>query len=163
MAAEPAVRLVPLRGDHAAELFDVLAEPSLYRHLDDAPPPSLAWLVERFDALARGAPPELDEVWLNWTIVDPAGDLVGTTQATVRRDAPTSVAYVLGVGAQGRGLARAAVGQMLDDLAAHHGVDEVQAEIAPENDRSIRLVESLGFTPAGSIGSDRRFVRRLPR
>ena len=157
------MRLQPLRVEHATPLFAVLGEPALYIHLDEEPPPSADWLAQRFAALVGGAPPETDETWLNWVIVDVCGALVGTAQATVRRAAPTSVAYVVGLGAQGRGLARGAVGQMLDELAARYGVDMVQAEIDPANERSIRLVESLGFAAAGMAGADRRFVRRLPR
>ena len=73
------------------------------------------------------------------------------------------MAYVLAATEHGRGIGRAAVARMLDLLALQHGVVEVQAEIDPANARSIRLVESLGFTPEESSGVDRCFVRRLGR
>lgn len=163
MAGDPVVRLEPLRDDHADALYDALADPSLYRHLDDDPPPSVAWMRRRVAALVQGAPDDGDEVWLNWVIVDSEDRIVGTTQATIRADGPTSVAYVLAGSAQGQGIGRAAVDRMLDLLVLQHGVPEVQAEIDPANGRSIRLVESLGFVAAGTIGADRRFVRRLDR
>ena len=162
MRAPPAVRLEPLQAEHASGLFAALSDPSLYRYLDEAPPPSLEWLESRFAALERGAPSDREEIWLNWVIVDPDGRLVGTTQATIRADGPASVAYVLVAEAQGRGIGRAAVDRMLDLLALEHGVADVRAEIDPANARSIRLVEALGFTPEEASGPDRRFVRRAP-
>ncbi|MEM9464420.1 MAG: GNAT family N-acetyltransferase [Actinomycetota bacterium] len=154
--------LEPLTAEHAADLFPHLRDPELYRHLDEDPPPDPEWLARRFAALAAGAPAGRDEVWLNWAI-RAEGALVGTTQATVRSDGPTSIAYVIGRAVWGRGVARAATAEMLECLALDHGVVEVQAEIDPANERSIRLVDALGFRDAGIVGSDRRFVRRLDR
>lgn len=161
--AEPDVALVALAPGHADALFEAFADSELYRYLDDDPPPSLDWLRRRFAALAAGAPPDSGEQWCNWAIIGPDGSVVGTTQATVRDEGPTSVAYVLAADVHGRGIGRAAVRLMLDVLAAEYGVVDAQAEIDPRNARSIRLVESLGFVDAGTIGSDRRFVRRLSR
>ena len=162
MDVAAAVRLEPLQAAHADGLFGPLSDPALYHYLDDEPPASVEWLRERFAALARGAPAGLEELWLNW-IIQVDGRPVGTTQATIRTGAPSSVAYVVAVPAQGRGVGRVAVGLMLDRLAADHGVVDVQAEIDPANTASIGLAESLGFVAAGTIGTDRRFVRRLPR
>lgn len=163
MTAGPTVALASLAPEHADALFEAFADPHLYRFLDDDPPPSLEWLRQRFAALAAGAPPDSGEHWLNWVILDPDERIVGTTQATVRDVGASSIAYVLAAGAHGQGFGRAAVRLMLELLLSELGVTEVQAEIDPRNERSIRLVESLGFVDTGTIGSDRRFARRLSR
>ncbi|MEM9203632.1 MAG: GNAT family N-acetyltransferase [Actinomycetota bacterium] len=157
----PRVRLEPLRADHAAALFGWFADAGLYRYVDESPPPSHGWLRDRFSTLAGGAPDGVDEVWLNWAVLDERDVCVGTVQATIRSDAPTAIAYMVAAAHHGRGIGRAAVDRMLDLLVVEHGVAMVEAEIDPGNDRSIRLVESLGFVPVGTVRSDWRYVRRL--
>lgn len=157
----PDVELEVLRAEHADALFERLCNPTIYRFLDEDPPTSLEWLRRRFEQLSAGAPEGVDEVWLNW-VVRRGESVVGTTQATVRADGVASIGYVLVVEAWGSGIGRSAVEMTLARLGSEHGVSVVQAEIDPQNQASIRLVEALGFEDGGTIGDDRRFVRRLP-
>jgi L-amino acid N-acyltransferase YncA len=72
---------------------------------------------------------------------------LGYVQATVPvggREA--TIAYVLFVEAQGRGVAREAVGAMLEHLRAAYGVRSARATVDTRNARSMGLLEALGFT-----------------
>ena len=51
---------------------------------------------------------------------------------------------------QGRGLAREAVGAVVDRLFAHAGVHRVQAAADSRNERSIRLLLAMGFRQRAS-------------
>ena len=77
------------------------------------------------------------------------------------------VAYVFGPAHWGHGYAAEGVQWMLDHLRDELGVDECWAAIHPDNERSVRLVERLGFErrtePGRPLGSydepDLVFVR----
>ncbi len=69
------------------------------------------------------------------------GTYLGRIEATVHPGGWAEIAYVFGVAHRGRGLARAAVRWMLEDI----GVDEVWATTTPANARSRRLLAALGF------------------
>lgn len=140
------LRLEPLVAAHAVELFPLLADPEIYRHLDESPPASLAWLRERYARLESRASPDGRQAWLNWVVRDAEGRAMGYVQATV--EARTAwVAYVLGREHQGRGHATRAMEAMLGHIAAEHGVERFLAVVEADNAPSIRLLGRLGFKP----------------
>jgi ribosomal-protein-alanine N-acetyltransferase len=63
--------------------------------------------------------------------------------------------YQLDASAQGKGLMFEALRAALDDLFATRGLHRVQAAYIPENERSARLLERLGFE---RIGIARRYL-----
>lgn len=63
--------------------------------------------------------------------------------------------YQLDASAQGKGLMHEALQAALHDIFAVRGLHRVQAAYLPENKRSARLLERLGFTP---IGVARRYL-----
>lgn len=165
----PGRRLEPLAEAHADELFALLADPALHRHLDEAPPASAEALRRRYRALVAGPPPErraAGERWLNWVVRpvdDPAAGAVtsrgdetdppsrapaGFVQATVLGDGRAWVAFVIGRPHQRRGHARAATDAMLRHLARAHGVARFLANVDEENRASLALVARLGFRAA---------------
>ena len=71
--------------------------------------------------------------------------MAGQVQATVAADLQTHIAYVFGSAFWGRGIASAAVAQMLDMVAAEFGVSIFFVVAERRNGRSVRLAERLGF------------------
>lgn len=132
---------------HAEPMFAVLADPAIYAH-ENAPPPSVDWLRERFRRLESRRPADGRELWLNWVIRLPDGRLAGYVQATVREDGSAGVAYVLNSVHWGRGLGTRAVQAMIGELSARYGVRRLTAVLKRGNARSLRLLERLAFVPA---------------
>lgn len=134
---------------HAPEMFAVLGDPAIYEY-ENEPPSSLDWLRQRFARLESRRSADGREHWLNWVIRLPSSELVGYVQATVRPDGSAAIAYVLSSAHWGRGLARAAVDAMIDELVAHYDVTVLVAVLKRANARSLRLLERMGFQPATS-------------
>lgn len=138
--------LEPQTAAHAAEMFEVLGDPAIYE-FENAPPASLEWLRTRFEKLESRRSGDGREQWLNWVIRVPPAELIGYVQATVRMDGSAGIAYELCSAYWGRGLARAAVAAMMDELATQYRVTLFTAVAKRPNFRSTRLLERLGFTP----------------
>ena len=145
--ATPALTLEPQLAAHAPEMFDVLSDPALFQY-ENQPPPSLDWLRDRFARLESRQSPDGREIWLNWVIRLPSGELIGYVQATVHASGRAAIAYVLASRYWGRGLATRAVEAMLQELAQQYRVDALSAVLKRGNARSLRLLERLGFTLA---------------
>lgn len=137
--------LEPLTLAHAGPMFELLADPRIYRYLDYGPPPSLAHLRSVYRQLERRVSPDGAEQWLNWVVSAPGSGPVGFVQATVVDGHAAWVAYVLGRPHWGRGIAQASVRAMLAHLHDRYGVETLLATVEAENDRSVRLLERLGF------------------
>jgi ribosomal-protein-alanine N-acetyltransferase len=147
MIETPGLALEPQVAAHADEMFAVLCDPAIYEH-ENAPPPSVEWLRERYRRLETRRSADGREEWLNWVIRLPSSELIGYVQATVHADGRAAIAYELASRYWGRGLARAAVEAMIDELVARHGVHTLTAVLKRTNARSLRLLERLGFAPA---------------
>jgi [ribosomal protein S5]-alanine N-acetyltransferase len=113
----PTIRLEEQRRIHAAELYPLLADPALHQFMDEPMPQSCAALFERFEKLESRQSPDGTEQWLNWVIKLGDGESAGFVQATVHQDHTADIAYSLGRKYWGKGLAFAAVSQMLSMLA----------------------------------------------
>ena len=138
--------IVPLRAEHAAMMFPLLADPLLYTYVPEAARASVAELFERFAALERGAPQGWGEVWLNWVLLRlVSGEPIGTLQATVRPGSHAWIGYALAASAWGRGFASEACAWLVADLPARYDVREALASVDVRNARSIALLERLGF------------------
>ena len=140
--------LEPLLEEHAPAMFLLLDDAELYRYLDFAPPPSLDHLRDVYRRLEARHSPDGTEKWLNWVIHSHGGAPLGFTQATVRSDGTAYVAYTLGRRYWGHGFAAEATNAMLEHLAGVHHVRCFLATVEKANDRSIRLLERLGFHAA---------------
>lgn len=150
MRAIETVRLTlePLAAAHAEEMFPVLSDPAIYEH-ENRPPPSVAWLRERYRRLEARRSPDGREAWLNWVVRLRTSEAIGVVQATAEPEGRAAVAYEIGSRHWGRGLGSEAVGAMIAELAARHGVTVVFALLRVENLRSLRLLRRLGFRPRG--------------
>jgi RimJ/RimL family protein N-acetyltransferase len=140
------LELIPLAEKFADDMYDGLQSPALYQYIADSAPPSREWLRERYRRLEGGRSPDSSELWLNWLLREKiTGRFVGHVQATVK-DRSASVAYVLFLNACGVGYANEAVGRMLLSLERDYGVRGFTATVHVGIQRSIRLLERLGFT-----------------
>ncbi len=139
--------LEPQVAAHAEEMLVVLGDPAIYQY-EGEPPPSLEWLRARYARLESRLSPEGHEQWLNWVIRLPASGLIGYVQATVQPDNRAAIAYVLSSAYWGRGLARQAVQAMVAELVEHYQVRELAAVLKRENQRSLGLLQRLGFSLA---------------
>ncbi len=166
----PRLVLEPLRREHAAAMFPLLQDPSIYTHLDHGPPPTLAHLEGVYTRLEARRSPDGREQWLNWILfpresaeqgkehataahqaAEPAAPL-GVVQATVLAGGRAWVAYELPAAHRGRGHAREAVQAMMAELAASFGVQQFMATVEADNERSIHLLRKLGFREASAQG-----------
>jgi [ribosomal protein S5]-alanine N-acetyltransferase len=139
-----ALTLEPLCAGHAAEMFGVLADPAIYE-FENEPPRSVASLQVRYEKLETRVSPEGDELWLNWAVRLPGGELAGFVQATVLGSAQAYVAYVLASRYWRRGIASSSVRAVLEDLEATYSIKEAFAVLKEANYRSVGLLAKLGF------------------
>lgn len=145
--------LEPQCATHAEEMFAVLSDPAIYEH-ENAPPASVDWLRERYRKLETRRSPDGSEAWLNWVIRLPSNELIGYVQATVYPSGLAFIAYELASRWWGRGLASEAVRMMQAALVAEHGVQHFQAVLKKGNQRSMRLLQRLGFALATQAEHD---------
>ena len=139
--------LEPQSAAHAPAMVCVLADPAIYAH-ENAPPESVDALVERFTRLEARQSPNGQEAWLNWVVRLDTGELIGLVQSTVLSGGTAAIAYVLGSAWWGRGLASAAVRAMTDELVTRYAVTRLTAVIKQTNQRSLRLLQRMGFSRA---------------
>jgi ribosomal-protein-alanine N-acetyltransferase len=159
--------LEPLEAAHAAELFDVLADPAIYRYLDEAAPVSRDHLRRTYERRAQRNSPDGTELWLNWIVRLTGGPALGYVQATVILPGTAWIAYVLSSRFWGHGYTTEALAAMLPELASGYGVQRFLATVEAENQPSIRVLERLGFCaaaeddPAGGdlAPTERLFIR----
>jgi [ribosomal protein S5]-alanine N-acetyltransferase len=128
-------------------MFFVLGDPAIYE-FENAPPVSEQWLTERFRKLESRRSADGSELWLNWVIRLPSGELAGYVQATVRPGDTAQVAYELASRFWGRGLGSASVSAMLAEVGTSCDVHHFLATLKSSNFRSRRLLALLGFQTA---------------
>ena len=138
--------LLPLRAEHADELVGVLDDPALHAFIGGAPE-TLAQLRERYARWAAGSP-DPAVYWGNWAIrLEGEGCLAGTVQATIE-GARAEIAWVVGTGWQGRGIATEAARGLVARLI-EEGVPTVIAHVHPDNVASARVAAAAGMRPTG--------------
>ena len=150
-------RIEPQETHHAEGLFQALSDPRIYDFLDEGPPASRDWLLNRIEKLKSGGPPDRSERWLNWVVIHD-GVIVGYTQATVAADGTATVAFVLCSQAWGRSIAYRACRSMLRALWNDPAVTRIVADTEAGNVRSQRLLARLGFRQTGRQGKDLFFA-----
>jgi ribosomal-protein-alanine N-acetyltransferase len=148
------ITLEPQTAEHAAEMFIVLSDPTIYTY-ENAPPPSIDWLRIRFERLETRRSADGSEIWLNWVVRLRSGQLIGYAQATVFPEGRASIAYEFASAYWGRGLAREAVEALISELADYYRVIRLTAVAKTANKRSLRLLERLHFAPAAQHILDR--------
>ena len=139
--------LEPQTVAHAHEMFAVLSDPAIYE-FENGPPPSEAWLAERYARLEQRRSPDGRQLRLNWVIRLPSGELAGYVQATVYESDAALVAYELASNYWRRGIGSSAVSAMLNELQTTYRARRFVAVLKRANYRSMALLRHLGFEPA---------------
>ncbi|MCE3265011.1 MAG: family N-acetyltransferase [Pseudoduganella sp.] len=159
------IDLVPLTEQELSGLADLQPADYFATAPEGAlPPPHVAARALR--QLAAGTPP----FWCVpfQMVVRPAGALMGgCTFKGVPENGEVEIAYGVARSMRGRGIASAAVAQLLQLAARSGAVQRVVAEIVVDNTPSIRLVSRLGFVAgAPFVDTDgetvQRWTYRLP-
>ena len=132
---------------HAAEMFAVLSDPAIYE-FENAPPISEEWLAERFARLEARESRDGTQAWLNWVVRSHQGAPMGFVQATIFSDHRAGIAYQFASEFWGQGFASEAVGAMIVELVSHYEVTTLSAVLKGANQRSMRLLQRLGFSLA---------------
>jgi ribosomal-protein-alanine N-acetyltransferase len=147
-----AMQLEPQRASHAAPMFALLSDPAIYE-FGNAAPDSQAALRQRFERLESRRSGDGSQLWLNWVVRLPSGELAGYVQATVQEPARAYVAYELASRFWRRGIATQAVQAVLRELASTYAVRDAYAVLSTRNFRSAALLRKLGFAPveAGAL------------
>ncbi len=145
--------LTPLAAGDAAEMVEVLSDPSLYE-FTGGEPPTLGSLSELYAFQTAGSPRE-DETWHNW-VMRLGGSAIGYVQATVIADA-AEMAWVVGIGWQGRGYAIEAARSMRDWLALR-GATQFTAHIHPDHGASKAVARALGLDETGRLDEEGEMI-----
>jgi RimJ/RimL family protein N-acetyltransferase len=141
--------LQPLRRYHAAVLYPLLQDESIYTYIPQDPPTSLKILEQRYQKLENRLSPDLTQAWLNWAVCIKANkEYAGYIQASIHTNCHAEIAYVFASLFWGQGYAQEACEYMLSFLQKKYGVTEITAEVDTRNRKSIRLLERLGFSRA---------------
>lgn len=139
----PRLLLRPMRPDDAELVAAYRNDPEVARYQDWPLPVSAEQTAQR---LAQQAADDLvNGAWVS-VAIEFGNELVGDLGVRLDHDgALATIGYSLRPQRWGRGIAREAVGTMVDALFAS-GVHRIVATLDPENRRSLRVLEYLGFT-----------------
>lgn len=141
------LRLEPLTVEHATEMVDVLADPSIYEYVGGTAP-TAAQLSRRYARQIVGRSPDGRQGWLNWIVRRrDRGEAIGFIQATVSHEGGrvvADIAWVLSPRHRGAGFATEAAAAMGDWLRRQR-VELLAAYISPANEPSIGLARRLGL------------------
>jgi RimJ/RimL family protein N-acetyltransferase len=132
---------------HAVEMFAVLCDPAIYE-FEGEPPPSVEALAAAYRRKESRRSPDGSQVWLNWVVRLPGGDLAGYVQATVMPGGYSYIGYEFSSRYWRRGIASAAVGAILRELGREYHVHQLVAVLKKSNHRSQGLLTKLGFMEA---------------
>lgn len=134
----------PMRREHAAAMFPVLADPSLYAFTGGSAPGSIEQLEEIYEFRQSRRSPDGKELWLNWMVRErETNQAIGYTQATIET-CRAYIAWVIGVRWQGSGYASEAATALVAWLVAN-GVPEVRACVYAHHKASQRVAQNAGL------------------
>jgi RimJ/RimL family protein N-acetyltransferase len=156
-----------LKASAAAEMFAVVSDPCSYEFISKKAPGSPLELEERYRHQEKRISPDGSELWLNWIVREVKSNVaMGFVQASAKKDDPKAqIGYLFHPQFWGKGYAFEALSQMCRLLSLNHKITFVWASIDPRNERSIKLMERLGFARSsiepsepGDIVMERRLL-----
>ena len=129
----------------------MLGDPALHTFIGGRPE-TLEELRARYARWAAGSP-DPAVPWMNWAIrFDEVDRVVGTVQASIS-NGHAEVAWVVGTGWQGRGIATEAARGLVAWLS-RAGVWAIVAHVRPANMASARVAWAVGLRPTGAKQDD---------
>ena len=138
---------------HAALLFEGLQDERLYRYYAGHPPATLEELEKRYEGWSTRRSPDGTQIWLNYAVRRDDGAYVGWVQASIA-DAGATIGYDIFPEFWRKGYGKAACAALIGILAEEYRVQRIGATVDEGNVASIRLLESLGFSPVWTGPSD---------
>jgi ribosomal-protein-alanine N-acetyltransferase len=157
MTTSPALTFEWLEETHADALYEGFSDLQVSQFTAEQLPGSLADMRREFAHFHAGAPPERQQIWMNWVIRESGSQqLVGTLQATVFQAGALWIGYKLIRSAWGRGIATAAVQWLLQELAPHYPGRPVLAAADSRNHASLRVLQKCGFSHVRTEPADIR-------
>lgn len=134
----------------AAALFATMSDPHAMRWWSRAPFASEEELAMHFDESSRA------EDWRAWAIErrEHSGAIGFVAAGEKRQGRVVEIGYLLAREHGGYGYAREAVAGVIDHLFGVEGHRRVFADTDPDNARSIRLLEALGFRREGLLRAE---------
>jgi RimJ/RimL family protein N-acetyltransferase len=155
------IRLIPLTVADAAEMVRVLSGDALYTFTGGTPP-TLGELRARYARQAAGRSPDGHEEWRSWIIREHDGTAVGYVQATIVDDGTRAeIAWVVGLGWQGRGYAAEAASALVGWLGSR-GVTAIEAHIHPAHIASAAVARRAGLRRTGRFKDGEELWLRDP-
>ena len=145
------LRLRPLRGNDADDLFVVHSDPRVMRYWSHPPWTHRDQAVERIAQLARD---RASAEFYSWaTTLDGADRLIGTVSlfAINRAHQRAEIGYALAANAWGHGYATEGLRLAIAFAFGSIGLSRLEADIDPRNEASCRLVERVGFRREGLL------------
>jgi ribosomal-protein-alanine N-acetyltransferase len=135
--------------DDADALFAIFSREDVMRYWSRGPYESREELVELVRSIERSYRAGTGVEW--GVVTRDEGRLIGrcTFHRWDRANYRAEIGYGLDVEYWGRGLAREAVGALLEFGFSRMKLHSVEARVDPENEASIRLLERLGFVREG--------------
>lgn len=138
--------LEPIIVDHAESLFKVLKSEKLYEFIPLDPPKSVDVLKEKFTRWVKRGSIDGSEIWLNYAVFMPShNNYVGTLQATIVDNGISYIAYDVVPEMWRKGIGKEACVGMIDFIYKSFPTVKIGALVDTRNDRSWKLLESLGF------------------
>lgn len=147
----PRLTLRHLTTADAGDLFAVFSDPQVTRYWSTGPWPAMADATAYIEGIHRGL--ERRELF-QWGIEHGApARVIGTCTllnvSSVHERA--EIGFALARAFWGRGLAREAVSALLTFAFGELGLHRIEADVDPRNERSIRLLEGMGFRREGIL------------
>ena len=140
--------LRPLREDDAESLHAAFADTELMRWWSSGPHESVG---ETRDYALQNA---TSEHWPTWAITLADDVAIGWIVFGMRREGVAEIGYILRRDHWGQGIAREAVGRVLDYGFETLGLRRVFADTDPDNAGSNALLRALGFTQEGRLRAE---------
>jgi len=149
--SSPRVRLRGPLDDDVDAVFALFSDPDSMRYWSRPPMRQRREAEAYLESIPRGVS---ERSYLNWIVADPDDDRMLGTCTLYDLQVPhlrAGVGYALLAEARGRGIATDAVGLALRYGFGQLGLNRIEADAHPDNERSRLLLERLGFRFEGRL------------
>ena len=153
----PRVALRHLTPADADDIFAIFCDAEVMRYWSSVPMETMAEATAYIDHIHEGL---RRRDLFQWGISDAASGRVIGTCTLLSVSMPNErgeIGFALARDQWGRGLAREAVTTLITFAFEQLGLHRLEADVDPRNDRSLRVLERLGFRREGRL-RDRYFV-----
>jgi RimJ/RimL family protein N-acetyltransferase len=140
------LRFEPLSPAHASVLSEALLDPAVYAFIGGRHPTTTEDLTSQFEHFVKGPPANRSaERWWNVAVFSADGNHgLGRLEATIIENR-AEIAYLFGPKYWGKGYALEALRWFQNRLAEECAVSKFWATVLPGNERSVRLLQRLGY------------------